>query len=480
MAFPFQSGLDPVIAACKDSEYMIYCNTVVPASQRLRFWYQYANLSLVVVALSFPFLLMLLGFIRRWWKDWRHQWNLVPAGHRYSKTRPFSVTSSLRRKTSNLNLEDSQDLVTALASLPEEIKAVQSASASITTMKAYPSVSVTSTARNSVFGWRQSRISGIFQLSRSNNDLPSQPSSIFREDFRKSVRSFTIVPEDNSSVFGLDPAQNYDLGIIPLFSGSTDYSSYTVPSSRCPSPGPSSFGRGTPSPATGRASIQSTLVAGKHTLGLVDIQDFGVSCLLERGVTEAVRKMDILRVEQGCKGLAVRISDDASTELVVELLQTLFDWAVEVIVMCNSDAKIWSLVDFDQIAGIIIENGCILANGHRRDFFRATRVRHLMGKCAEKRVDRPSFFAGFYDLWHSRPSASVVRRSFKLAEFYGAAFEHVPLADAYWENNQRRKLPLSLGAFDYLKRLDTVEVCKNMRKQRLHEVNFHHSQDRYR
>lgn len=202
-------------------------------------------------------------------------------------------------------------------------------------------------------------------------------------------------------------------------------------------------------------------IAGKHTIGLVDIQDFRVSSLLERGVQEAVRKMDVLRVGQGCRGLAIRISHDASAEVVVELLQTLFEWAIEVIVMCNPDATIWNSVDFDLVSGIIIENGCILANGHRRDFFRATRIRHLMGKCAEKRIDRPTFFAGFYDLWHTRPSASVVRRSFKLAEFYGAAFEHAPLAEAYWENKQRRRLPLSLGAFDYLKRTDTVQVREN-------------------
>lgn len=460
MAFPFQSGSDPVIAACKDSKYEIYCNTVVPASQRLRFWYQYVNLSLVVVGFSFPFVVLLLGYVKKWWKSRRHQWNSVPAGERYSRTRPFSLTSSLRRKISISNLEDSQDLVTALPSIPDDIKIYQStsAAASITTTKAFPSVSATSTARNSVSGWRQkdelpSRTSSIFrfQLSPPKDESPSRPTSIFREDFRKSVRSFTIVPEDNSAS-GLDPAQSYDLGITPLFSSSTD-NSYTVPSSRSPSPGPSSFGRGSP-------ESQSTLVSGKPTIGLVDIQDFGVSCLLERGVSEAVRKMDVLRVGKGCRGLAIRISDDASTELVVELLQNLFDWAIEVIVMCNSNAEIWNSIDFDLIAGIIIENGCILANGHRRDFFRAARVRYLMGKCAEKRVDRPSFFAGFYDLWHNRPSASVVRRSFKLAEFYGAAYEHAPLADAYWQNNQRRKLPLSLGAFDFLKRWEFVEVCK--------------------
>ncbi|RDI83168.1 hypothetical protein Vi05172_g6780 [Venturia inaequalis] len=220
-------------------------------------------------------------------------------------------------------------------------------------------------------------------------------------------------------------------------------------------------------PGVGRPSTQSTLVAGKHTIGLVDVQDFGVSCLLERGVEEAVRQMDILRFGKGCRGLAIRLSHDTDAELVVELLQTLFDRSIEVIVMCNPDAKIWNLVDFDLIAGIIIENGCILANGHRRDFFRASRVRHLMGKCAEKRVDRPSFFVGFYDLWHIRPSAGVVRRSFKLAEFYGAAFEHAPLAEAYWESNQRRRLPLSLGAFDYLKRADTVELQKRWCEERL-------------
>jgi hypothetical protein len=348
----------------------------------------------------------------------------------------------MRQRNSNPKIEDSEELVTALPSLPSDFETLQSSSSSIT-------------MRNSHSGWNQSRITtGIWQFSRSNQEARSQTPSIFHEDFRRSVRSFTILPADNST-FGSNSIQNYDLGIIPLFSGAIDYSSYTVSSSRAPSPSPSSFGRGTLSSGP---SFQSILGPGVHTVGLVDIQDFGVSSLLDRGVIEAVQKMDILRVGQGCTGLAIRINDAANTKLVVELLQTCFEWAIEVIVMCNPDAKIWASVDFDLIAGIIVENGCILANGHRRDFFRATQVRQLMGKCAEKRVDRPSFFAGFYDLWHNRPSASVVRRSFKLAEFYGATFEHAPLSDAFWENNRRRKLPLSLGAFDYLKRPETVEV----------------------
>lgn len=462
MAFPFQFGssADPVIATCKGSEYLIYCNTVVPAAERLRFWYQYANLTLVVVALSLPFVLLLAGYIRAWWKGWRSQWNLMPGGHQYGKPRPFSVSSSLRRKSSIPKLEDSEDLVTALPSLPSDIIALQATSA-------------TSTTRNSLSGWTHSRTNSyIQQVSQSKLGAQSQSPSIFREDFRKSVRSFTVLPGD-SSESGYGPAQNYDLGIIPLFSLSADYSSYTVTSSRCPSPGPSSFGRGSPSPAPGRASIQSAIAPGRNNVGLVDIQDFQVSSLLDRGVIEAVRKMDILRVGQGCTALAIRVNDAASTELVVHLLQTCFDWAIEVIVMCGPDARLWSSIDFDLIAGIILENGCILANGHRRDFFRATNVRHLMGKCMEKRNARPSFFAGFYDLWHNRPSASVVRRSFKLAEFYGAAFEHAPLADAYWENYQRRKLPLSLGAFDYLKRQDTVEVCQNMIPVISHQGHLH-------
>ncbi|TID17874.1 hypothetical protein E6O75_ATG10519 [Venturia nashicola] len=386
----------------------------------------------------------------------------------------------MRRKISYTNLEESQDLVTALPSLPEETEEFQyasvtasataSATASIRTVKTLP-ISAPSTARNSISGWKQSRLlSGIFQLSPSNHDSSSRPSSIFREDFRKSVRSFTIVSEE-ISVLGPDSAQNYDLGIIPLFPGSTDHSYYTVPTSRCPSRGPSpglsSHGHWPSDSGTGRLSIQSTVVAGKQNVGLVDIQDFRLSSLLELGVPEAVRKLDVLRIGQGCRALVIRISDDASAEVVVELVQALFDWVIEVIVMCDSDARIWKSIDFDLIAGIIVENGCILADGQRRDFFRATQVRHLMGRCAEKRVARPSFFAGFYDLWHTRPSASVVRRSYKLAEFYGAAFEHAPVADAYWENNQRRRLPQSLGAFDYLKRTDTVELQKKWCEERL-------------
>jgi hypothetical protein len=441
MAFPFQYGstTDPVIAACKDTEFMIYCNTIVPASQRFRFWYQYANLGFAGILISLPLTLLLLTCITTWWRTRRKHYKPVAIDYGLLR-RTSSVFSRVQSSSLKAEIEDTQDLVTALPSLSCSSEALQS--------------DALATKRSSRSGWRQSRIlASNRQLSWPNHETRSQTPSIFREDFRRSVRSFALFSEDNSAA-DLTSTQVYDLGIIPLLYDTPDHSSYRIGPSRCPSPSPS--GRESPGP---KPSIQPHLGPGVHTVGLVDLEDLELSALLDLGLEAAVRQLDILRVGKGCTGIVIRINDASNESLVATLLQTCFEWAIEVIIMCNADAKIWSTVDFDQIAGIIIENGCILPNGHRRDFFRSTHVRQLMGKCAGKRNDRPAFFAGFYDLWHTQPSASVVRRAFKLAEFYGATLEHAPLADAYGMNNRRRKLPPSLGAFDYLKRSETVEVC---------------------
>ncbi|KAF2423713.1 hypothetical protein EJ08DRAFT_595586 [Tothia fuscella] len=187
-----------------------------------------------------------------------------------------------------------------------------------------------------------------------------------------------------------------------------------------------------------------------------------------------VRKLDIILLGKGCKGLVLRISDVMGHERMKELLRTCHTWKIEVIVMCRPDDAILEWVDFSIIAGLILENATILPNGHRRDFFRAERVRELMAQCAEKRIERPSFFVGFYDLWHTRPTAAVVRRAFKVAEYYGATLEHLPLMDAYWEDNAKRKLPMSLGGFDYLKRPETVNLQKRWTEETI-PIDFTHS-----
>jgi len=176
------------------------------------------------------------------------------------------------------------------------------------------------------------------------------------------------------------------------------------------------------------------------------------------------KQVDLLRIQKGYSGLVLRLSDDANCNQINEFLEVLWRRNINLFAMCDPDLKLLSTIDFDLLVGIIVENACILPNGHRRDFFQGDRLRSIMGRCADARIDQPGFFIGFLDLWHVRPTASVARRAFKLAEYYGATLFHGLASESYSKGNLRPTCSMSLSGFDFLKTSEMVEVCRFLPK----------------
>lgn len=75
MASFFQppTGDDPTIVACNGSSaYQVYCNSVVPASERIAGAWQYFNLAVIGVGSGLPLLVLVvkgLMSLARIWKD---------------------------------------------------------------------------------------------------------------------------------------------------------------------------------------------------------------------------------------------------------------------------------------------------------------------------------------------------------------------------------------------------------------------------
>jgi hypothetical protein len=252
------------------------------------------------------------------------------------------------------------------------------------------------------------------------------------------MRPITLRP-GNDSPDAFNVLQGYDLRIIPLFterSRSKKTTRFSSSSRRQPS-----VSRGAPC---------------KVVVGLFALEDLGPDAISENALLDTVIVLDMLRHEKECSGLVIRVSDNACPMQITDLLYELCKRQIAVIIMCDPNAKILTSINFGLLVGAIFENACILRDGHHRDFFRSARVRELMGICTEEKVERPEFFVGFHDLWHVQPTAGVVRRAYKLAQYFGATLEHGLALDLEWELDC--KLPISLSGFDYLKRSDVVEV----------------------
>lgn len=149
----------------------------------------------------------------------------------------------------------------------------------------------------------------------------------------------------------------------------------------------------------------------------------------------------------------------------------LCELQVPVVLKCHHDSKVLGAINLKFLAGIIIKNACILEDGSRRDYFRSTALRDVMAKCADERVERPTFFVGFLDRWQHRPSAAVVRRSQKLSSHFGAVLEHGPAVSPASPQDATTQMPASLSAFEYLRRSETSELQKSwMERKRITHV----------
>jgi hypothetical protein len=281
------------------------------------------------------------------------------------------------------------------------------------------------------------------QISTPRRYTVDTPTAL-RADLLKSMLSISLRSEENT-LANPNQAQSYDLGMIQLFAEN---------------------GKDSPRSSTSPPASTSRSAPAKTLVGLFEMQDLGLCVLSSQTVRNAAATLDTRRVEKGCVGLVLHITkNDTCTTQITELLYELCHRQVGVVLMCDPDTIALQSINFGLLVGTIFENACILENGNRRDFFQTVGLREMMGRCAQERLLRPAFFVKFLDLWSVQPTAAVVRRAHKLAEYFGASFEHGAVARerlaAYV------KYPTSLSAFDYLKRSEVVEVsCARIRKLR--------------
>jgi hypothetical protein len=163
--------------------------------------------------------------------------------------------------------------------------------------------------------------------------------------------------------------------------------------------------------------------------------------------------------KSGSPCLAVRISRHDAIDAIDELIRELIRLDVGVLVIAHHDVPALEQMQYHLLAGVIIENACILPDGERRDYFRSSALRRLMSRCAGERArdGRADFFVGFLDLWEQQPSVAVVRRAAKLAGHFRAVLEHGPANPAVV--GCLPPLPaVSITGFEYLRRPEITDV----------------------
>jgi hypothetical protein len=415
MAFPYQFGSPGNLAleSCDESKFQIYCNTLLTPAERLQHWYQYVNLYLVYVAAGVPLVLWTVQYFWRAGQRWRQR--------RQDARAQGAVGKQDKRES---------DLFPLL--FPLRLSGNSSRSSGVASPQTSYSAKPSEASRHSSM---TSRNSG----SSTPQQFVGSPPVALRADVRKTMQSISLLSEGSSSVVNVNSLQNCDLHMIPLFAET---------------------GKDTPlSSASPRASTLGSL-PGKTYVGLFELQDLGTGVLSGQALRNAVAALDTRRAEKGCVGLVLRITNrDTCTPQITELLHELCRRLIGVVLMCDPDTQALRSINFGLLVGAVFENACILDSGKRRNFFRTVDLREMMGRCADERVIRPAFLVKFLDLWSVQPTAAVVRRAHKLAEYFGASLEHGARSEQRWAEHV--KFPISLSAFDYLKRSDVVEVSRS-------------------
>lgn len=227
----------------------------------------------------------------------------------------------------------------------------------------------------------------------------------------------------------------------------------------------------------GSFSETSSTIAGvpasTPVLGLVDGQDLALESVSESAIAGTVDYLFSIYSDNAVVGLVIDVGllGEDGVAFVPDILIRLCELQVPVVLKCHHDSKVLKVVNLKFLAGIVIENACILEDGKRRDYFRSLALRDVMARCADQRIERPSFFVGFFDRWNTRPSAAVVRRSAKLADHFAAVLEHGPVTSPTSSPGAAVKMPTSLSAFEYLRRVETSELQNSwMQRKRITHV----------
>lgn len=177
-------------------------------------------------------------------------------------------------------------------------------------------------------------------------------------------------------------------------------------------------------------------------------------------------------LHQGFDGLVLLFDDTHKAATINRLLELLQKNGIPVIFMAETDAFLLDSLNFTYIDGVILQNAHVLRNGQRRDYFKAARLRDQVARVKRQQSTRPEFFLGFLELWNQAPSAAVLRRAYKLADFFGAVVEARP-ASTSLPDRQKKEMPLS--GFDYLKKMDVVWVQKQWSKEAV--INYAPNKD---
>lgn len=197
----------------------------------------------------------------------------------------------------------------------------------------------------------------------------------------------------------------------------------------------------------------------RPVFGFFDLQDLQSGVLAEMAATQRSKWLNERRRAQGLGGLVLSFNCVVAASAVNDLLQALHIRGIDVIIMCDPDAPVFDQINLELVGGMIFTNACILPSGLRRDYFRQARMREGVARCSRQVKARSGFFIGFLEIWDIQPSAATVRRASKLAEFFGAVLEVRPRRSLARSQQSRSREEMCLSGFDWLKRLEIIEVC---------------------
>lgn len=205
-------------------------------------------------------------------------------------------------------------------------------------------------------------------------------------------------------------------------------------------------------------SSTTTSLGGRADFVRVTLDTLGADALSTGKLSRTATELVDIHTRAGLAGIALHCTDSQSSDQLDDLLEKLHSQGVPILLLAEQNCDIWSSANLSFLAGVIVENACILPSGERRDYFRSRQLRELMAWCAQEREVRPEFFIGFLELWEQRPHPSVVRRGVKLAEHFGAIIEHGPARPEVVLPSAIKGASQTLSGFEYLRRAPIIEV----------------------
>ncbi|KAH8683480.1 hypothetical protein BGZ61DRAFT_590307 [Ilyonectria robusta] len=288
----------------------------------------------------------------------------------------------------------------------------------------------------------QSRKIPTARARRRDSDASSTNNGLPMHSFRP-TKSFTFLSDTASSAMSVHrDSRAYDLVVLPLdMKGSVAGQDGDSRSSIC--------------------TTNNEGVIAKMALASVDIDSFGSDALEPSQIEATADFLADTYLRNSLAGFALSCSNAKKPEQMDGLLERLYRSRIPVILSCEHDSEALDSVCLTYASGLIIENALILPNGERRDYFRARRFRHIIGRAHKEREERPDFFIGFLDRWARRPHPATIRRAVKLAEHFGAVIEHGPVDPNYMLKVPITSATQTLSGFEYLRRAETIELQKS-------------------